>query len=87
MVISFKEMTKSELSVWTFSDKEISELKPEFEKEFETNLMRDYENDWEWIWNGSQPENKINISLSRTDIALHFLCKNKYKCVRRNLLH
>ena len=55
-------MTKSELSAWTFSNKEINELKPEFEKEFETNLIRDYENDWEWIWNGSQPENKINIS-------------------------
>ena len=62
MVINFKKMTKSELSAWTFSDKEISELKPEFEKEFQTNLIRDYENDWEWIWNGSQPENKINIS-------------------------
>jgi hypothetical protein len=55
-------MTKTELTVWTFSDKEIGELKPIFEQEFEINLIRDYENDWEWIWNGSQPKNKINIS-------------------------
>lgn len=55
-------MIKTELSIWAFSDEEIIELKSKFEREFEINLIRDYENDWEWIWNGNQPENKVNIS-------------------------
>jgi len=50
------------LSFWTYCEKEISDLKPEFEKAFGINLIRDYENVWEWIWNGHQQENKINIS-------------------------
>ncbi len=51
-----------ELSAWTFSNREITDLKPEFESEFNIKLTGDYENDWEWIWNGNQSINKINVS-------------------------
>jgi len=51
-----------EISMWTYSKREILDLKPEFEIAFKTKLIRDYENDWEWIWNGEEPINKINIS-------------------------
>lgn len=50
------------LTMWTYSNKEISDLELEFEKVFNVNLFRDYENVWEWIWNGPATENKINIS-------------------------
>jgi hypothetical protein len=56
------EMFLIELSAWTFSNREITDLKPEFESEFNIKLTRDYENDWEWIWNGNQSINKINVS-------------------------
>jgi len=55
-------MILREISMWTYSEKEIRELQPEFEAVFNTKLIRDYENDWEWIWNGEEPKNKINIS-------------------------
>lgn len=38
------------LTMWTYSNKEISDLELEFEKVFNVNLFRDYENVWEWIW-------------------------------------
>lgn len=56
------KMIFSEISMWTYSKQEISELKPKFEKAFNIKLIHDSENDWEWIWNGSQSANKINIS-------------------------
>lgn len=52
----------NEINFWTYSKREISDLKPEFENEFQVKLIRDYENVWEWIWNGNQPNKKINIS-------------------------
>ena len=47
---------------WVFINKEILELKSEFEKEFSINLIRDYENDWEWICNDLNKDIEINIS-------------------------
>lgn len=52
----------TELKIWTYTNKEISELQPEFEQFFGVKLIRDYENIWEWIWNGSNVNDKINIS-------------------------
>ena len=51
-----------EISMWTYSKEEICDLKPKFEKEFNIKLSHDAENDWEWIWNGVESKNKINIS-------------------------
>lgn len=52
------------LIVWCYLDNEISDLKPRFEKAFKSEeLMRDYENDWEWIYGFSELNNsQINIS-------------------------
>lgn len=52
----------TELILWAYTNKEISELKPEFERIFNEELTRDYENVWEWIWNGQTADNQINIS-------------------------
>lgn len=52
----------NKITIWTYTKKEISDLKLDFENEFQTNLIRDYENVWEWIWNGNEVEQQINIS-------------------------
>lgn len=55
-------MVFSEISMWTYTKDEIIDLKPKFEKEFDVKLIHDYENDWEWIWNGEESKTKVNIS-------------------------
>jgi len=57
-----KTLKEDKLTIWTFTSKEIGDLKFDFEKIFGEELNRDYENIWEWIWNGPTSENKINIS-------------------------
>ena len=52
----------TDLNIWTYCNKEISELLPKFDQIFGIKLIRDYENIWEWIWNGSNANDKINIS-------------------------
>jgi len=50
------------LTIWAYVEQEISDLKPMFEDVFNVRLTRDYENVWEWIWNGNDSKNQINIS-------------------------
>ena len=52
------------LTLWCYLDDEIVDLKSRFEKAFRSDeLMRDYENDWEWIYGFSDLNNcMINIS-------------------------
>ncbi|HRI34127.1 MAG TPA: hypothetical protein PLD02_10250 [Saprospiraceae bacterium] len=54
---------KYQYKFWTFSREEISNLKPMFEQQLGIELVRDYENIWEWIWNlKNNDEIEFNIS-------------------------
>lgn len=54
---------KYQYKFWTFSREEISSLKPMLEHQLGIELVRDYENLWEWIWNlKNNDEIEFNIS-------------------------
>lgn len=55
---------KYQYKFWTFSNEEITHLKPKFEKILEVELLRDYENVWEWIWNKNRSD-RIDFNISR----------------------
>ena len=52
----------NQISIWAYTTKEIKDLKSEFEEQFRIPLQRDYENVWEWIWNGPKAKQRLIIS-------------------------
>lgn len=57
-------LKKYQYRFWTFSNEEITDLKPKFENILKVEMSRDYENVWEWIWNKSRID-KIDFNISR----------------------
>lgn len=54
------------MKFWIYLDKELVELKPDFEKLFGVeNLYHDYENVWEWIESADR-NSEIYLNISRT---------------------